>query len=142
MAFPVLGMVPGRATIPSQPDCVDCAMCTLGHIAEEGDDTSIYNEGHGTHACEEGGDCTTPLHGTGCKIDPEPGAFVDTVERLRGAIAEGDYQAANEIVTANKGWIVFEETRNAFQVVGCSDRVVAHLPIAAPASVGLDDARQ
>lgn len=109
----------------------------LGNKAPEGDDTSINLPMLGAHSwCVASGGCTVqhPFSVT-CLLDPTELAALNAVSLHIVEAVRADDTAALAMAVAEGGSlrdrIVFVPSRRAIQVLGCNDRVIAHIPLPA-----------
>lgn len=114
--------------------CLDCTGCfsegTVGHKAPEGDATSIYDRGAGSHTyCSTTGTCSQkhPITYPDCGGD-ETEELIATLESIRSSIVGGDTKAARQIADAHPDdHFKYLKDRNAIQVTGCQGQLIAHM---------------
>jgi hypothetical protein len=117
--------------------CVDCAGCwsegDVGHKAPDGDGTSIYDRGTGSHTtCYTTGTCSQrhPITYPNCGGTNNGEDLVATLEEIRQVILAGDQAAAVAAArSADERHFRYVEARNAIQVAGCDGNLIAHLPL-------------
>jgi hypothetical protein len=113
--------------------CVDCSPCQLsgqyGNKAPRGDSTSMQDPGAGSHEeCIATGGCglNHPLN-EDCISDNSP-EVLTLLEDITRLMVTGHTAAARDLA-ARSTRARYVPERDAIQLLGCRDRIIAHLPL-------------
>lgn len=135
-----LGIIVGLAlSLPvSKLEAQVCECTCYENVGQGGDHTCesppLLLDTGPIHVEPEVGDCSTHGHDVYCEIN-----LAEELEAVVEAVAEGAVDDLNDVMALLGENAYFNEDRQAIQVVGCNDVIIANIPVGRELAMVLAD---